>query len=67
MKYLVTASHGTGGGRFVERGDVIELDEKTAAERIRWGFIKPYVEKEERSKATAEGKLTGHKESKTQG
>jgi len=44
-KYLVIQSHGLGGGRFAAAGDVIELEQRAAEEKLRYGYIKPAPEK----------------------
>ena len=55
-KYIVISSHGIGGGRFAEQGEVVELDDRTAAERLRWGFIKPHSGEEPARGKPARGK-----------
>jgi len=69
-KYIVTAAHGLGGGRFAEEGEIVELDPKTAAERIRWGFIKPCTDAdgmgESATAPAGKGKAKGKAKGKTQ-
>jgi hypothetical protein len=43
-KYIVLSSHGNGGGRFVEPGEILDLQEQDGRWRTGVGLVKPYVE-----------------------
>ncbi len=41
MRYRVLVSHGLGGGKFAQEGDVLELDGEVAEEKVRRGYVVP--------------------------